>query len=538
MIDETQVRIITKKVLEEENLLGFIKIFEKEHNLFRGSHDKIQLAQDLNVPQTVINLVGGNIKLDQLQDLSITDPSTGAFLQYDEGLEAWKSRPALTPGSVVFIDANSYFAQDNANLFWDNTAKILKVSGLSIRSKKELRFYDNGNYVGFEAPDLAADFIWKLPAVDGAANDVVGTDGNGNLIWITGTSLGNVIAASNFGTDNVLIRSDGTGKGVQHTGIVIDDNDHIGLGVAPHTRAMLYIFTPNAQAAEYVGADIRTYSNKAGSNYGLLAHAVGSGGTKNVGLYATASNAINNVAAWLDGNVGIGTDSPESYFAGATNSVIYSTANTGMTIASGTEGQGRIHFADGTLGTGEYEGIIIYYHATNSMGFYANHTLGMTLDNAQALTLTGNLILSSATSTITGGTNLFLESGDLIKSQTIYDETGIAEPNVVVGATYALYRSTSSKKYKDKIKDLEVDSSLIYNLKPRSFNSVCKGDDKNKRFVGLIAEDVEEYLPEIVIYGKNNEVENYENRGLITLMLAEIQRHEVRIKELEARLNN
>jgi hypothetical protein len=39
----------------------------------------------------------------------------------------------------------------------------------------------------------------------------------------SGSSSGDVTAASSFGTDNVMIRADGTGKGVQATGIVIAD---------------------------------------------------------------------------------------------------------------------------------------------------------------------------------------------------------------------------------------------------------------------------------------------------------------------------
>lgn len=39
----------------------------------------------------------------------------------------------------------------------------------------------------------------------------------------TGIASGDVTAASSFGTDNVLIRSDGTGKGVQSTGISVAD---------------------------------------------------------------------------------------------------------------------------------------------------------------------------------------------------------------------------------------------------------------------------------------------------------------------------
>jgi len=56
---------------------------------------------------------------------------------------------------------------------------------LSLRSVGELRFFDNGNYVGFEAPALDANQIWVLPTADGAANEVLKTDGSGNLGWIS-----------------------------------------------------------------------------------------------------------------------------------------------------------------------------------------------------------------------------------------------------------------------------------------------------------------------------------------------------------------
>ncbi len=72
-------------------------------------------------------------------------------------------------------------------------ARYVNVTGdnvtgtLSIRSKNELRFYDNGNYVGFEAPDLAADQIWVLPTADGNASDFLQTNGSGALSWAAGS---------------------------------------------------------------------------------------------------------------------------------------------------------------------------------------------------------------------------------------------------------------------------------------------------------------------------------------------------------------
>ncbi|MBJ13616.1 MAG: hypothetical protein CMG62_11175, partial [Candidatus Marinimicrobia bacterium] len=59
-------------------------------------------------------------------------------------------------------------------------------------SANELRFYEGGNYVGFEAPSLSADKIWVLPDSDGSSNQVLQTNGSGTLSWatISATSVG------------------------------------------------------------------------------------------------------------------------------------------------------------------------------------------------------------------------------------------------------------------------------------------------------------------------------------------------------------
>ena len=59
----------------------------------------------------------------------------------------------------------------------------------------ELRFYETsgsgGHHVGFLPPtSIAANVIWTLPETDGDANDVLKTDGNGNLDWVTNSGSG------------------------------------------------------------------------------------------------------------------------------------------------------------------------------------------------------------------------------------------------------------------------------------------------------------------------------------------------------------
>jgi len=125
------------------------------------------------------------------------------------------------------------------------------------------------------------------------------------------------------------------------------------------------------------------------------------------------------------------------------------------------------------------------------------------------------------------------------KAYGCYVNTSASAGNVRVMTSGYLKRSTvSSIKYKDKVKDLELNSALLYNLRPISFNSKCEDDDKNKRFIGLIAEEIEKEFPEIMEYNEEGGAEGYDSQMLATLMLAETQRHEARIAALEAQLNN
>ena len=42
------------------------------------------------------------------------------------------------------------------------------------------------NHVGFQAPaSVDADLVWTLPATDGTNNQVLATDGSGNLGWVS-----------------------------------------------------------------------------------------------------------------------------------------------------------------------------------------------------------------------------------------------------------------------------------------------------------------------------------------------------------------
>ena len=77
-------------------------------------------------------------------------------------------------------------------------------------SANELRFYEAGNYVGFEAPSLSGDQIWVLPAADGSSNQVLSTNGNGTLSWATASSSTMTITDNeNTSENNALVFTSG-----------------------------------------------------------------------------------------------------------------------------------------------------------------------------------------------------------------------------------------------------------------------------------------------------------------------------------------
>jgi len=94
------------------------------------------------------------------------------------------------------------------------------------------------------------------------------------------------------------------------------------------------------------------------------------------------------------------------------------------------------------------------------------------------------------------------------------------------GSIYYAMRSTSARKYKSEI---DYDFPLAdYELKP---NKHWRLDDERYRY-GLIADDLEEQDPMFVTYNDDGEVENYEDRAVIAVLAAKVNRLEQIVKDL------
>ena len=81
----------------------------------------------------------------------------------------------------------------------------------------------------------------------------------------------------------------------------------------------------------------------------------------------------------------------------ADNFTISDSGDCGITIRSGTNNNGAIHFSDATSGSGEYIGSIDYDHANNSMNFYADNDQCLRLLNDKSVSVSDKLVLENGT---------------------------------------------------------------------------------------------------------------------------------------------
>jgi len=117
--------------------------------------------------------------------------------------------------------------------------------------------------------------------------------------------------------------------------------------------------------------------------------------------------------------------------------------------------------------------------------------------------------------------------GDLIVER-VPATTGV---DVGIDSNGRLVRISSSQRYKEDIRPLDIDSSAIYDLEPKAFRWKSTGEEG----YGLIAEEVEDVIPEMVIY-QNNSPEAVDYRLLTMLMLEEMKRQREEIEALKARV--
>lgn len=183
-----------------------------------------------------------------------------------------------------------------------------------------------------------------------------------------------------------------------------------------------------------------------------------------------------------------------------------------ITIGSGAN-------VGGVISPGVQRGIAIGSGAasvSNSTGNTAHIAMGWNATSAGGVRIGGGNVCLHFPGTNVGGQSLAAING----TSVVYDSsTGQMGP------------ASSSRRFKDDINPLS-DTSKVLNLEPCSF--IFKGS--KEKSIGLIAEDVFEYIPEIVPLDKEGIPESVRYDLLSVYLLAELQKVRKELDELKSKL--
>ena len=262
--------------------------------------------------------------------------------------------------------------------------------------------------------------------------------------------------------------------------------------------------------------------------------------------------------------VGIGETSPlaklhvksgdsgaSSVGASADEFVIEGSANAGMTILSGTTGQGLINFADsGDVNVGN----ITYDHNSNFMSVKTNDSERIRLTHEGYMrfgqittdspgygnTTTGISMLSDGRifSSMGGTFSQFNRNSDGAVISFARSSTGVGQ--ISVGSSSTTYGTSSDYRLKENVVALDGAIDRVKQLLPKRFNFIV---DVDTTVDGFLAHEAQTVVPE-AITGTHNEVDDDNNpvyqcidqSKLVPLLTAALQEAIGKIETLETKV--
>lgn len=298
---------------------------------------------------------------------------------------------------------------------------------------------------------------------------------------------GDVTAAANFATDNRIIRSDGTGKGVQSSAASINDDDEMSgierISVVESGAVSTDISLAEATSNSFSGTCFRAKGPSAAGN--KVWFEGDQGGTVNCritgnGRFEANDGAVGNPGFKFlsDTNTGIyriGADNMGFTTAGVLRMALSATGGMSMSPASAPTGSHVVHL------TGNYDALNSMRLSNGNAGTNAGSVLFIGGNTAH-----GELRKNSSTNTAGGGSNTF---NVLNNSGGVYLDVGDTA-----------WSAISDMRFKKKISDFKNGLGKIKGLSTflYTLNDQDNTEHKGKLFLGMSAQECVEKIPEIV----------------------------------------
>lgn len=512
-----------------------------------------------------------------------TDSSVRALFSGGTGISYNSSTGAISYSGTVYTDSSiRALFSGTSPITYNSTTGAIGITGANLTESTSSVLTITGGTGAL----VSAASIQVKQASGSQSGFLSSTD------WTTFNNKQNTITNPVTGTGTSGYVSKWTGTSTQGNSSFYDDGNNLLIGTTSATafNKSLVINSVASTAGilfQLNGVDKGFIYSGAGDLY------IGSN-SNTVQFYTNGSERIRVTSA---GNVGIGTTSPGSYDPSGNNLVVYEAGNAGITIATGSTNFGSIFFAREIGTAGAYRGYIEYGQTNDYMGFgtvstermritsggnvgigttspsYKLHITGTSGTGARLIQADGTGTAYNIISVVNDGCQLFLStegsSGGVIATNSL-SYAAVLDTNTNTAlqlATFATVRMTVTNggnilmgtttdngerlyvsgsiratgtitansditlkknlaKIENALEKVEQINGYTYEFK----------EDDSKRHAGVIAQEINKVLPEIVNKG-NDGLLGVEYGNISALLIEAIKEQQAQINELKALLN-
>ena len=262
-----------------------------------------------------------------------------------------------------------------------------------------------------------------------------------------------------------------------------------------------------------------------------------------------------------DRNIAIGGDALATHTTGSVNTVVgnaamyanttgeYNVAIGGSALASNTTGGDntavgyQAGYSNTTNSYSTYLGDHAGYAATNWKNTFLGHASGEAVTTGGSNTILGRYDGNQGGLDIrTSSNNIVLSDGDGNPRIIYTTADGLRLNNLQAGAgnstlkyntsTGVVFYDTSSQRFKENIRDSEYGLSEVLQLQSRQYEFIADG----KSDIGLIAEEVDPIIPELVGRDEENKPISVAYDRFVSVLVKAIQEQQATITALEARI--
>jgi hypothetical protein len=137
-----------------------------------------------------------------------------------------------------------------------------------------------------------------------------------------------------------------------------------------------------------------------------------------------------------------------------------------------------------------------------------------------------------------GNPGVYSVSNQTVQTATyiagIYNATGLTGLSVSVTPEGQLFAVASSERYKTDIAPMGADTAKLRQLRPVTFH--YKTDTQRTLHYGLIAEEVAQVYPELVVRDHNGRIDGVRYDELASMLLNEVQKQQATIATQSAKI--